>query len=563
MTDSHDAVGTDLKTLLQEAFALHQQGQIQQAQLRYQRILQADPLHFNALHLLGVSLLQTQQVELAVQYIKRAVVIYPNDAQAFMHLANAYTNLKQHERALDCLQKAIAINPSHAEAHYLAGIALRALQNNEQALGYFQQAIQLRPDYAEAHYSEGNARYALKQITQAKASFESAIQYRPSFVEAHLNLGACDKELGLPEQALQHYERVLALNPNYVDAYINRGVAFMVLQRIPEALVSFDKAIALSPQRADALWNKAFCLLLDGQLYEGFALYEWRWRTPRAGMVARPFTQPLWTGEQDLLGMTILLDAEQGLGDVLQFCRYVPQVAALGAKVILHVQASLADLLHDLTGVHQLIVRGQAIPKFDYHCPLLSLPLAFKINMQSITAQVPYLQASSDKIKQWRARLGKTRKKRIGLVWSGNPEPDALRSVPLAELVALLPESYEYISLQKEVWSRDVEALERSAIRHFGDEIIDFSDTAALSMLVDAVITIDTSVAHLVGALARPTYLMLPQAPDWRWFLKRSDSPWYHSIKIYRQEQHKAWGTVLLRILNDLQNENHLNHYKH
>jgi len=241
----------------------------------------------------------------------------------------------------------------------------------------------------------------------------------------------------------------------------------------------------------------------------------------------------------------------------LQFCRYVPLVAGLGAKVILHVQASLAGVLRDLPGVQSLLVRGETLPAFDYHCPLLSLPLVFKTDLNQIPADVPYLRANAKKISAWHKRLGRPSKPRIGLVWSGSAEPDPLRSVPLQALLAVLPDNFEYISLQKEVWSRDTDALQHSAIRHFADEIHDFSDTAALAMLVDAVITIDTSVAHLVGGLARPTYLLLPYAPDWRWMLHRSDSPWYPTMQLYRQAQDKDWNPVLKQLVDDLQGENH------
>ena len=269
----------------------------------------------------------------------------------------------------------------------------------------------------------------------------------------------------------------------------------------------------------------------------------------------RPFTQPLWLGTESLAGKTILLHSEQGLGDTIQFCRYAQLVAELGARVLMEVPEPLVGLLKDVRGVSHVIVRGSPLPTFDYHCPLLSLPLAFKTNLNSIPCSTKYVHADPVKLTHWTSRLGEKRHPRIGLVWSGRTEQknDHNRSIALAALIPHLPADCQYVSLQKEVRKIDKPMLESSTnILHFGDELHDFTDTAALCELMDVVISVDTSVAHLSGALGQPTWVLLSFNPDWRWLLERDDSPWYPSIKLYRQPRVGDWDSVLVKLTADL-----------
>jgi hypothetical protein len=262
----------------------------------------------------------------------------------------------------------------------------------------------------------------------------------------------------------------------------------------------------------------------------------------------------MWLGHESLAGKTILLHSEQGLGDTIQFCRYAKAVADKGARVVLEVPGALLSLLAGLEGVSELIVRGAEIPAFDIHCPLMTLPLAFNTDLQSIPSPGPYLVSVASKRKLWRERLGPKRRKRVGLVWSGSPAHtnDANRSMSLAELIEHLPAGCEYVCLQKEIRASDMATLSQSGIHHFENEISDFSDTAALCDLMDVVVCVDTSVAHLAGALGKTTWLLLPFIPDWRWLLDRDDSPWYASMRLYRQQDDRLWEPVLKRVASDL-----------
>jgi Tetratricopeptide repeat len=354
---------------------------------------------------------------------------------------------------------------------------------------------------------------------------------------------------------LQAYDRAIALDEGYADAHCNRGVVLNDLKRLDEALAGYDRAIALDPAHAAAHCNKSFTLLLRGDLAAGWPLYEWRWRLPGVGREKPATTARLWTGDEDLTGRTILLRAEQGLGDTLQFCRYVPRVAALGAAVILEAQRPLLNLLADLDGVSQLVVEGAPLPKHDYHCPLLTLPLAMGTRLDTIPCAPAYLRSDPAKVTEWQARLGERREPRVGLVWSGSAgnRNDRNRSIPLTELWRHLPGGFHYVSLQKDLRAADAEALQATpALWNPAEELLDFSDTAALCECMDVVVCVDTSVAHLCGALGKRTWLLLPFSPAWRWLLDRDDSPWYSSVTLYRQHETGRWAQVLERLAGDL-----------
>jgi len=424
----------------------------------------------------------------------------------------------------------------------------------DEALASYDRAIAIKPDYAKAHNNRGNALKELKRWDEALASYDRAIAIKPDYADAYSNRGNALNELKRLDEALASYDRAIAIKPDYADAYSNRGVALQELKRLDEALASYDRAIAIKPDDAEAYWNKSLALLLAGEFGRGWELYEWRWKKETFTSPKRNFPQPLWLGEEDIAGKTILLHAEQGLGDTIQFCRYAKLVKALGAKVVLEVPKALRGLLSELGGVDEVIEQGKALPAFDYHCPLLSLPLAFKTNLANIPSPKPYLAASIQKCDEWEQRLGAKGKPRVGLVWSGSTthKNDHNRSLTLQQLLAHLPDHYEYVSLQKEVREVDKAALEVSRISHYGDELNDFTDTAALCQLMDLVVSVDTSVAHLAGAIGKTTWVLLPYAPDWRWLLNRNDSPWYECVKLYREDETREWEAALRFIRNDM-----------
>jgi tetratricopeptide (TPR) repeat protein len=336
---------------------------------------------------------------------------------------------------------------------------------------------------------------------------------------------------------------------------LNRGNVFNELNRTEEALADYGRAIARKPDHAEAHCNLAVALLLAGDLDRGWVEYEWRRRRPGArlerGSISAP---PLWLGDAPIDGKIILLRAEQGFGDTLQFCRYVESVADLNASVILEAQAPLVALLSSLEGASRVIARGSEPPPCDYQCPLLSLPLAFRTHLNTIPSRVKYLEADPDTVRRWQARLGAKLQPRVGLVWSGSTvHRNNNRPIALAALIAALPKQFQYVSLQKECRAADLEVLrEHPEILSFAAELTDFSETAALSECMDLVISIDTSVAHLAAALGKPTWILLAFNPDWRWLLGRDDSPWYPSARLYRQAGIDEWGPVLARVCADL-----------
>jgi hypothetical protein len=345
--------------------------------------------------------------------------------------------------------------------------------------------------------------------------------------------------------AMAHYNRALLLQERFCWL---------------EALASYDRAIKIDPSFADAQFNRSLNLLFLGDFARGWNAYEWRWKNAHRLSIGEPrnFKEPLWLGENSISGKRLLLYGEAGLGDTLQFCRYAKLCADLGATVILEVQTSLIVLLTGMEGISKLIACGQDLPPFDYQCPLMSLPLAFKTTVETVPAAPAYLHSDDALRGQWRTRLGQRSRPRIGLVWSGNPRNsiDRHRSISLADWQPHLPPEYQYFCLQRPVREEDQAILDSSSlIFSFEEKMLDFANTAALCECLDLVISVDTSIAHLSGALGQRTWLLLPHTPDWRWMLDRTDSPWYPSMTLYRQKVAGDWNEVFNRVAAALRRE--------
>ncbi len=369
------------------------------------------------------------------------------------------------------------------------------------------------------------------------------------------------------DTARNYLKQAISIRPESMQACYNYGVVLQQSLYLDEAFACYSRVIANPsqfPNGYKAHMNQALILLTQGKLLDGWKKYEWRWRNSETLMnqKKRLLTQKLWQGQESLSGHTILLHHEQGLGDTLQFCRYIPLVVARGAQVVVEVPAALLPLLHTLPNTESVTwcAVGDTLPPFDWHCPLLSLPLAFQTELDTIPAAVPYLRANGERLTYWQTRLdtklGKKKKNRIGLVWSGGAghHNDHNRSLPLSTLVRHLPPCQEYVCLQKEIRQDDLAFLRsHQTIHTFDDEIQDFDDTAALCTLMDGVISVDTSVAHLAGALGRPLWMLIPYVPDWRWMLHRTDNPWYPTATLYRQPTRGDWESVCQRIRVDLQ----------
>lgn len=588
LPDSPQNGAKDASILFHEGLALQQQGHLLQAAAHYAAILQMQPDQADALHMLGVIAIQEARPDQAADLIRKSLLANSGNASAHMNLGLALKALGQVDGALAAYARAIALRPDYAQAHNNAAVALQESGRWEDALASFDKAIECQPEYAQAYYNRGALLQEQGRSDEALANYQMAIEIQPAFPDAFNNRGVVFQEMRYFDAALADFTQALALAPSYAQAWYNLAHTLAQLDRFEESLASYDKAIAcepiyaqafnnrglvlqalgqtelaiasyeraiqIAPDYADAYWNKSLDLLLAGNFEHGWPLYEWRWKRDTFTSPKRHFVQQLWLGEVPLQGKTILLHAEQGLGDSIQFCRYAQLVKNKGARVLLEVPSALLSLLASLEGVDLLIPKGATLPDFDYHCPLLSLPLALKTRVDSIPSHSAYLQSNASKRESWIYRLGTETQGRVGLVWSGNSldKEDRHRSIPLAELLAYLPKGPTYVCLQKELRTGDREALENSDILFFGDALDDFSDTAALCDCMDLVISVDTSVAHLAGALGKPTWIALPFAPDWRWMLHRQDSPWYPSATLYRQERDRRWGPVLERLREDL-----------
>ena len=410
----------------------------------------------------------------------------------------------------------------------------------------------------ETHYNRANVLRRLNRHADALDSYGRALALRPDFGGARNNRGATLMDLQRHIEAVEDYDRAIALDPGHANAHFNRGNALRDLHRHGEAVESYERAIALRPDFADARWNLANCRLSLGQFALGWADFEWRWKTERKARERRHFAQPLWLGDGSLENKTILLHFEHGLGDTLQFCRYAKLVAAQGATVILEVQPPLLPLLSGLEGTAAVLPSGAALPAFDYHCPLMSLPVAFQTDLSSIPATIPYLHSDPSRVAAWETKLGPRTKPRVGLVWSGsNSIRNDPRSVALEQALSLVSDQAEWISLQKEVRPADAALLAANPrVRHFGDELNDFGDTAALVQSMDIVVTVDTSVAHLAGAMGKPVWILLPfNSALWTWMLEREDSAWYPTARLFRQPRIGDWASVLGRVEENLQRQ--------
>ncbi len=406
----------------------------------YDRVLSLRPGHAVAHVNRGNILNDLGRHDEALASYDRAIQVRPNFAVAHLNRGNTLQALKRYEEAVASYDRAIHLQPNFAAAHLNRGNALQTLKRYRVALTSYDRALSLRPNLADAHSNRGGALQGLKRYDEAVASYDRAIALQPDHAAAHFNRGTALLEVKRHDEALASFDRALALRPDFADAYLNRGNALQALNRYDEALASYERAGKVRPDYADAHYNEALCRLLFGDLDRGWEKYEWRWQVDQFRDSKRSFAQPLWLGQSEIAGKTILLYAEQGLGDTIQFCRYVPLVAARGARVILDVQEPLRELMSGLSGATQVISRGSALPDFDVQCPLLSLPLAFRTRLATIPPPIPDLRASAQAVKDWDTRLGPKRHPRIGLAWSGRATHvnDHNRSIRLASLLSLL-----------------------------------------------------------------------------------------------------------------------------
>ena len=378
-----------------------------------------------------------------------------------------------------------------------------------------------------------------------------ALEVEPRNIEVLANRGAALRRLNRFHEALADYDRAFATGAVNANLHVNRGIALVELNRNREAIAEYDRAIALDSRHAGAHFHRGLNRLLLGDLRGGFEDYEWRWAGNETLGPPRPVPGPRWTGREDLAGKTIFSYAEQGFGDAIQFSRYAALLAERGARVLLEVHPPLKDLLASVPGVAGVSAMGDALPRYDYQCPLLSLPFAFGTTLGDVPAQVPYIFVDAAIAARWRGRLAPLPRPRVGLVWSGSrlQGGDRKRSIAFADFAPIVAASASPVSLQKDVRETDVAALEADTrVARIADEIGDFRDTAAIIQELDLVVTVDTAVAHLAGALGKPVWVLVSYSSDWRWMIEREDSPWYPTARIFRQEQPLDWRSVTERV---------------
>jgi tetratricopeptide (TPR) repeat protein len=498
-----------------------------------------------ALYYLGSSQLKLNQYEKAAQSFKNSIEKAGVFFEALHDLATTYGHLGKTQEALSCYIDCLKLNQKSYELYFNIARALDDLKRYDEALSHYDQAIKLNPNYAEAWYNKGVTLYDLKRYDEALSHYEQAIKLNPNYAEAWYNKSMTLYDLKRYDEALSHYDQAIKLNPNYAEAWSNKGVTLYDLKRYDEALSHYDQAIKLRADFFDSYWNKSLALLTLGNFKDGWDLYSYRWEKPNADKYRHNSIDELESPD-NLTNKNILIWYEQGYGDTIQFSRYISKLTDLGANVTFEVQK---PLLRIFTEQKKLVTTSeiQNHSEFDFQLPLLSLPKLFNTDIGSIPNPSP-IQIKSEEISIWKKKLNLSDKKlNIGLAISGNPnhKNDSNRSMKLDDISSLL-DIGNFFLLQKEINQVDLDNLNKKKNLNFlGNQIDDFLDTASIIMNMDLIISVDTSLIHLAGSLNKQSYLMLPWCPEWRWLLDRPDSPWYPSVKIFRQKYFGDWNSVI------------------
>ena len=509
-----------LKALMLRGISDHRAGRLSKAQSAYEEIVSKDPDNFHALQLLASTYNTQERFGKAAHFFDRALVLCDSNAQVLSNCASNLRSLGQFNLALECLNKALALDP----------------------------------DFAVAHFNRANLFRETGQYSEAIDSYNTAVLLDPNYAEAFNNLGNTLRDLGRLHEALIVYVKALLLRPKHGPAHNNVATTFHSLGDLVEARASYDAGLLEAPGCSDLKFNKSLLLLLSGDYQGGWELYESRLEMDDLKKKLPAFDEPRWDGCEDIIGKRLFIHEEQGLGDLIHFCRYVPALIDKGVEVFLETPKALAPLLKTLHPKVRLVLTGARPPDFDFYCPLMSLPFAAKTTLDTISGAA-YLSSDKARVAQWKARIGESKAAKIGLVWSGNSahRNDHHRSIELQDLLPILDKSHDWHSLQKEYRPNDIDVMEcQTKIIQHQDELSDFADTAALIENLDLVITVDTSVAHLAGSLGKPVWILLPKVPDYRWMLDRSDTPWYRSARLYRQSALGDWTDVLEKVAGDI-----------
>ena len=571
-------------------FLKHQRGRSIDGLRLVAAALKARPGSVDALTSYGVILDALKRHEEALVSFDRALAQRGGDAVIHYNRGNALKGIGRYEEALASYDRALALAPDLGPAHHNRGTTYAMLNRNEEALASFDKALSLifervgikivdgislaasklggepperldkalaaDANSAEVLNNRGRVLNRLRLYDEAIASFDRSLALRHDQSDALCHRGEALAAINRFDDALADFARALRIDPNCADAHLKRGNALYALNRTDEALRSFAAAVTIQPENPEANFNEALARLCLGDFRIGWRKYEFRWERAEFAKERPTYPRPMWRGEKEIAGKTILLVTEQGLGDAIQFARYAPLVAALGAKVWLGVRPSLTALMATVPGVSRVFGGGETLPEFDLYCPLLSLPLAFETAIETIPSRVPYIRPPEDRAAKWRGCLPQTGRLRIGICWAGtrgHPN-DRNRSIPLDRFATILSvPDLDFVSLQKDVGPLEAAILSEHGVHQLGQQFTDFADTAAVVAMLDLVISVDTSVAHLAGAMAKAVALLVPFSPDFRWMLNRTDSPWYPTMRLFRQSAIGDWETPVNRLCAELE----------
>jgi tetratricopeptide (TPR) repeat protein len=561
-----------LASALEQADSLHLMGLLSLDATHYDRAVEwisraircdPKPLYLTSL---GAALLAQARYEEALQVFDKAVQLKPDDAELWNNLGSTLRDAKRPADAILTFQQVLRLDPGHWDAACQAGLLLLELGRYEEALSYLDLCEKLQPKNtlirrarAVALDNLAGALHAQKRFEEALALSRQAYELNPANADICNNLAASLRSLCRDEEALPWLDKAIELDPTHLHALSNKTRTLREFRRFEEAIAIHLRMKAFYPDDYAGDRGIEHIHLLTGNFEAGWARREAQWKARVRPNYYPNFSQPIWLGKEPVEGKTLLVYADEGLGDTIQFARYVPMVAALGAHVILVIHDSLHTLMSALPGVSQCLPKSltpDAWPAFDVHCPICALPLAFPRSLDAIPSTTPYLPPPQpSRVRAWEDRLGPHDRLRVGLAWSGNPahDNDHNRSIPLRMFSELLDAHAMFVSLNKNANPTDKAVLRETSIVDLTGDLTDFVETVALVSCLDLVITVDTSVAHLAGALARPTWILLPHTPDYRWLLDREDSPWYPTAKLFRQDVDRDYAIVLRRVRDELQ----------
>jgi tetratricopeptide (TPR) repeat protein/ADP-heptose:LPS heptosyltransferase len=535
-----------------EALCQHRAGRLEEAAALYRRVLSIEPGHVEAHYKLANALHAQARLEEAAASYRRTLASAPRYAEAHNDLGAALAEQGRIEEALASLERALALKPDYADAHNNVGKILTGQDRLEEAAASYRRALGSNPSLVQALAGLASVLQRLGQLDEAMACVDRALAIEPNYGMAHNNRGVTLEALGRVEEAIASFERAIALEPRNAQARFNLGTTQEALGRTDEAMASFGRAVMLDPQNAQAHFNLGTALLRKGDFVRGAAEYEWRWHLEERPRLP-PLREPVWHGEA-LAGRTILLRAEQGFGDNIQFIRYAPLVREHCGRLVVQCAPPLARLLATAPGVDEVTTAGEPPAGIAAHAPLLSLMHLFGTTIETIPAKVPYLAADPARAAAFRQRIGAAANLKVGLAWAGRPthKNDRDRSLALAQLAPLFAtEGVSFFGLQEGARAREIAGVAERIV-DVSPDFADFADTAAAIACLDLVISVDTAVAHLAGALAKPVWVLLPFIPDWRWLLEREDSPWYPTMRLYRQPAIGDWASVAQRCAHNL-----------